>query len=161
MQAAKNWCDGERVKKLGIWDASKQGLGSKRSSRKIQPNCAISFWFRQHLVLHACTTSLIWQGIFFLYSAKFWKIEELNKALVATMCQSFVSFFQCNLEPDDGPKTTKLWQQIRPARASPSGTNSIVRRVLDVHVITRSQNRVEIWGLYTQYHIIIKTNSPA
>ena len=26
MQAAKNWCDGERVKKLGIWMASKQGL---------------------------------------------------------------------------------------------------------------------------------------
>ena len=25
MQAAKNWCDEERVKKLGIWDASKQG----------------------------------------------------------------------------------------------------------------------------------------
>ena len=27
MQAAKNWCDGERVKKLGIWGSSKQGLG--------------------------------------------------------------------------------------------------------------------------------------
>jgi hypothetical protein len=26
MQAAKNWCDGERVKKLGILMSSKQGL---------------------------------------------------------------------------------------------------------------------------------------
>jgi hypothetical protein len=28
MQAAKNWCDGERVKKLGILMSSKQGLGA-------------------------------------------------------------------------------------------------------------------------------------
>ena len=28
MQAAKNWCDEEKVKKLGIWMASKQGDGS-------------------------------------------------------------------------------------------------------------------------------------
>ena len=27
MQAAKNWCDGERVKKLGILKGTKQGLG--------------------------------------------------------------------------------------------------------------------------------------
>jgi hypothetical protein len=27
MQAAKNWCDGERVKKLGILRGTKQGLG--------------------------------------------------------------------------------------------------------------------------------------
>ena len=25
MYASKNWCDGERVKKLGIWKWSKQG----------------------------------------------------------------------------------------------------------------------------------------
>ena len=28
MQAAKNWCDKERVKKLGIWRWSKQGHGA-------------------------------------------------------------------------------------------------------------------------------------
>ena len=48
-------------------------LGSKRSSRRVQPNCVISFWFRQHLVLHACITKLMWRRIFFLHSVKFWK----------------------------------------------------------------------------------------
>ena len=58
-------------------------LGSKRSSHRVQPNCAISFWFRQHLVLHACTASLIWWGIFFLHSIKVQNLVELNMALLS------------------------------------------------------------------------------
>jgi hypothetical protein len=71
--------------------------------------------------------------------------------LMAKLC-----LFQCKLGAGRARKH-KLWQQIRPARASsPSGTNAIVRRV---DVITRSQNRVEIWGfIHTVPHI--KTNSP-
>ena len=44
-------------------------LDSKRSSYKVQPNCAISFWFRQYLILHTCTANLMWREIFFLHSA--------------------------------------------------------------------------------------------
>ena len=31
-------------------------LGLKDSSRDLQVNCAISFYFRLHLMLHACVT---------------------------------------------------------------------------------------------------------
>jgi hypothetical protein len=53
------------------------GFISKRSSRKVQPSCIISFWFHLHLVLHACIASLMWRGIFYLHSAFFfWGTEH-------------------------------------------------------------------------------------
>jgi hypothetical protein len=51
-----------------------QTLGSKCSSRKVQQNCVISFWFYLHLVLHACAGILMWWEIFFLHSGIWEKI---------------------------------------------------------------------------------------
>jgi hypothetical protein len=53
-------------------------LGSKRSSRKVQSNCAIIFWFHLHLVLHACVNILIWwESSFYIVKVggKFWKLN--------------------------------------------------------------------------------------
>jgi hypothetical protein len=54
-------------------------LDSKCSSRKVQQNCAISFWFHLHLVLHTFADILMWWGISFLHS-EIWGNWELNKA---------------------------------------------------------------------------------
>jgi hypothetical protein len=62
-------------------------FGKKYSSRKVQQNCAISFWFHQYLVLHAFADILMWREIFFLHSKILGRIEELNKGfLFLSLC---------------------------------------------------------------------------
>jgi hypothetical protein len=54
-------------------------LDSKCSSRKVQQNCAISFWFHLHLVLHAFADILMLWAISFLHSGIWVWIWKLNK----------------------------------------------------------------------------------
>jgi hypothetical protein len=45
-------------------------------------NCAISFWFHLHLVLHACADILMWWRILFLHSGIWGNIWDLNRPLI-------------------------------------------------------------------------------
>ena len=60
MQAAKNWCDGERVKKLGIWDASKQGLRQSDVYKAVGQFNALVTLCTGFLKPCACSVELLW-----------------------------------------------------------------------------------------------------